>query len=331
MKKSMRATSVKSPQVCFRPFPDKSYLKTFLTTTTAFVGAVLSGDMACAEERDLGVAYFAMMAPQFPCNEALDVFDKSLPFATAVLWETFGSDTKCIKDWFERSSSQKRVLEIHLTNEACRRNARCGATDFRPDLSVKDYNRLLAKGDEALLKSLRERVRAISTLVSPYVSPSTELILSTGLEDNFTKRAYEKIFSVVKEEWPHKVVRSPVGSLRDISHATADYVELHSDTPKFPDNVPCIANLDGTDISFPHRQSDQPSRLSWDEVDGFVATFGTRCRTTYLWAAPWQGISGTIFTAPASRSLQVDSRDVNLIRVLRKRFYSNTNDKKIKS
>lgn len=274
-----------------------------------------------ARSQDLGVAYFAMQSPKFPCKEAMTVFDDGLPLSTAVLWGTFGTETACLDTFLRLHPSQPRVLEIHFSNEACRRNNRCAGTDYLPQLSVVKYNEVLESKDTATIDSIRERVKQIRGFVKAYENARTEFILSTGLEDNFTEAAFVEILAAVRSEWPHRIVRSPVGTLKRPSFTGADYIEQHGSRPRFPKKARCLANLDGTDLSFPHRPSDQKNRIEWNTFNEYVNEFGPRCRLTFAWAAPWQGIFGANFVQPADRNFLIDPKDVAELRELRKKYY----------
>jgi len=63
------------------------------------------------------------------------------------------------------------------------------------------------------------------------------------------------VLELVRAEWPYSIVRNPVGALKDRSPLGAEYLELHGAKPGFAANQPCIANLDGEDMAFPHRRA----------------------------------------------------------------------------
>jgi hypothetical protein len=275
-----------------------------------------------AVAQDVGVAYFAMMAPSFPCEEALEVFDPELPSATAVLWGTFGTDTRCIEKWFARGSGKPHLLEIHPTNEACRRNKRCEPLEIASRLDVRTYNKRLASRDPEILSALRKRVSEITDFAKAHSGDGVEFILSTGLEDNFTAEGYRVVLELFRELWPYKITRSPVGTLHDSPVFSADFLELHTGAPSFPPGQPCIANLDGTDIDFPHRPAPTSNNVSWDAAKAFAHRFSTECRVAFLWSGPWQGVTTSKFTPPSMRSHLVDTQDISLIRELRKSIYS---------
>jgi len=284
--------------------------------TFGFVMAAAVPRSASAGEA--GVAFFAMPSPTFPCDRALEVFEEGSPLALAILWSTFGEDAVCLKKWFELRKNEPHFLEIHPTNETCRRSTDCEDCEITPHLAVREYNVRLAARDPKILEPLTKRIQAIAEIVKPYVSGGNEIVLSTGLEDNFSAEAYAVVLETVRAAWPYKVVRNPVLKLRSANHLTADYLELHGDTPVFPDGVACIANLDGVDMQFDHRRAILADRVSPDAVVQYLKRYKERCRVAFLWSAPWQGIHTQRFVRPSQRKFIVDDRDLSEVSKLLK-------------
>ncbi len=266
--------------------------------------------------KNVGVAYFSILSPHFPCAQALSVFETGAEPALATLWGTFGEDTSCLAKWFETAPTKRHILEIHPWNGPCIRNKRCEPHELGAGLSAKEFNRKVEQGDEQLLRTITERIREIKTSVEKLARPSDELILSTGLEDNYSPAAFEKILRLVKENWPYKIVRNPVGDLRNRGYAGADYIELHGPKPAFGPNDRCIANLDGTDINFPHRQGTDPQPISWREAGEYVQRYSKKCRLTFVWSGAWQGLFGKSFQPPSARSFKVEEADITRVKEL---------------
>jgi lysophospholipase L1-like esterase len=266
--------------------------------------------------KNVGVAYFSILSPDFPCAQALSVFETGAEPALATLWGTFGKDTSCLSQWFETAPTKRHILEIHPWNGPCIRNKRCEPHELGAGLSIKEFNRKVEQGDQELIRAITERIREIKTSVEKLARPSDELILSTGLEDNYSPAAFEKILRLVKENWPYKIVRNPVGDLKKRGYNGADYIELHGHKPAFGPNDPCIANLDGTDINFPHRPGTDPKPISWQETREYVERYSKQCRLTFVWSGAWQGLFGKSFQPPSARSFKVEEADVTRIKEL---------------
>lgn len=282
----------------------------------------ISGGSALAQEaltQERGAALFAIGAPQFPCDQALKIFEPGGKITSlAILWGTFGNDTRCLVKWADKMKLQgvKHVLEIHLTNETCRRtnNRKCTSDELYPKLSVSKLNRALEMRQPEVIQEIVSRITEIKALTDTFDSKELELVLSTGLEDNYSFGAYSAVLETVRAHWPHKVVRNPVGALMDKSQLTADYLEIHGASPDL--SAPCIANLDGEDIVFPHRRSPLAQRVGWDEVLQYVKEYQSRCRVTFLWSSPWQGIYSEAFVEPTARKFEVSDKDISAIRAI---------------
>jgi lysophospholipase L1-like esterase len=266
--------------------------------------------------KEVGVAYFSILSPHFPCAQALSVFETGAGPALATLWGTFGKDTRCLAEWFKTAPEKPHTLEIHPWNGPCIRNKRCESDEIGAGLSIKEFNRKLEQGDEQLIRAITERIREIKAAVEKLARHSDELILSTGLEDNYSPAAFENVLRVLKEHWPYKIVRNPVGDLKNKEYTGADYLELHGSDPMFGPEDRCIANLDGTDINFPHRAGVDPQPISWQKAKEYVERYSKQCRLTYVWSGAWQGLFGRSFQPPSARSFKVEQRDVEMVKQL---------------
>jgi len=289
-------------------------LPVFITVISSVVSLLLS---RVVKSEEIGVAYFALMSPHFPCSTALKVFDGNPRPALAILWSTFGNDKKCLNTFLQQVSGRPYILEIHPFNQPCRRNKRCESSEVAPELSTKEFNEALEREDTKLLAKVRDLIREIRGALEGKRSDSGEYILSTGLEDNYTDKAYTNILKVLRAEWDGKIVRNPEGDFsRPVKFDGADYIEAHSSKPKFPDGAPCIANLDGEDIVFPHRKATMKPRSNWKKIEEYAAEYKKKCHVTFLWSALWQGITSEKFVPPSHRSFIVSEEDVLRIKSL---------------
>ena len=116
-------------------------MKTFLTFLV--VGFLSFSARICAAEDNLGVAYFAIQHPKWPCAQSLKVFDGIKVPKMAILWNTFGTSNSCLKTFLD--DPREKSLEIHLINEPCHRNKRCGPYEFLSGISLDEYRGKLAK------------------------------------------------------------------------------------------------------------------------------------------------------------------------------------------
>lgn len=277
----------------------------FITLLFVVVSVWLGIVWAHSEEdstRYSGCSGFAIMHPNFPCHSFLDLYPRKIKApAVAVLWGTFGHKLRCLKHFTREFKDRPHLIEIHLSNEACRRNKRCHEGELLRPLGVRQYNHKLREGNEATRKAIQGRAKNILRTLPYIVNENTKILLTTGLEDNFTKEAYTQILEWVQEVWPYDVARNPLGR-HGVFVGNANYLELHGLRPNFK-GKPCITNNDGVKIDMPAA------------ADKFYRRYATSCRVQLIWFARGQGIRGKEFLEPRSRVFEFDSKDDSLANV----------------
>jgi hypothetical protein len=95
---------------------------------------------------------------------------------------------------------------------------------------------------------------------------------------------------MVRERFPGCiVVWNPVNESRFAKPIPGTHLELHGPTVELA--PPCIANLDGVDISFPSRPNLLPEFIVSAALGGYL---GNRrpCALTFLWIAEHNGLTG---------------------------------------
>ena len=95
-----------------------------------------------------GPSAFALLHPKFPCEKFLQAMDIKGVTTTAVLWGTFGNDTSCLYklfDYWASKPEQNFMLEVHFSNESCRRMGRCKKWEFYRGRNTTQYNNMLEK------------------------------------------------------------------------------------------------------------------------------------------------------------------------------------------
>lgn len=155
----------------------------------------------------------------------------------SVLWGTFGSDTSCIRRFVERNDKPK-TLQIHLLNNTCMRRRCYDGELFRGD--YREFNKQV----RSLVPKLTRRVQRIRAVVETLRRENVTFILGTGLEDNYTRDAYEVVLDTIRPYWPYWISRNPS---HGVSHylGYADMLEVHGRNAKCGGKVQ-IANQDGT-------------------------------------------------------------------------------------
>lgn len=244
-----------------------------------------------------GFSAFAAFHPEFPCSEFLSISAKASYPATAVLVTTFGYDTKCVKRYLDRFKNRPHFLEIHTSNETFRRNL-YKATKFEiaPTMGVRAYNQAIEKRNPYLLRRVRAKVKWVNKHILPLTNANSYVVLSTGLEDNYSKRAYRIIRDEIKKLWKGDLVRNPLHippNCRDTDGVK--YCELHLPESDFG-KVPCIWNNDG----------------NYDDVY-YQSEFFTRyssCTVRLAWSGRAQGIFTNQFVEPRRRTFEISRRDI---------------------
>lgn len=216
-----------------------------------------------AEEGFKGVAAFAAMNDEFPCDRYLAMVDQAKYPAMSVLWGTFGFNPRCVALFTLFNQKRPHMVQIHLSNETCRRNHVCGEGELLGHLNVREYNRALENPQFEVIKALVERVEEIKAFTEAVGNPNTYWVISTGLEDNYSNGAYNIVEFVVRRHWDGLISRNP---LKGRAYGGADFLEKHGNGARFG-GAPCIANEDGT------RNSLSRSRTFMRKHSGCFASF----------------------------------------------------------
>lgn len=147
--------------------------------------------------QEAGQAYYAIQNKTFPCNKILSIFKESKEIKLSFLWNTFGEDTSCIERVLNTNEDKPRSVFIHFSNECCRRNGTCKRGELLRSLGVNDLNKQLEKNNKKIIEAFVERTKKINVLIEKY--PNVTFYLSTGLEDNYTKKAWEVVRKTIKK------------------------------------------------------------------------------------------------------------------------------------
>lgn len=262
---------------------------------TAVIGFLVFAAVTKADEPGIGA--YAAMHPQWPCKRLMAGFDGSKDLNLSVLYNTFGTSWNCLDRW--AADSRPKKLEVHLINEVCQRNARCGSYEFLYGMSVDQYKSRI----ESATPKLLERITNYAAPVSQWFANHEDVAcyVSPGLESNLSKKGFKILAEHLKPLFPErcKFVWSPVGHSA-YSTAIPDYVhELHGDGPSL--KPPCIANLDGVDINMISRPAILSQFIQHTEVPRYRAAYSS-CDSTFLWIAEFNGIGRGAFIDPRKRT-----------------------------
>lgn len=257
--------------------------------------------LAVSKVQYVGFSSFAVTHPSYNCSRFLSISDASHYPAITFPLRTFGDDYSCVKKFLDRYKSKPHLLQIHLTNETCRRKAgRCSPYEVESKLGVGAYNKALHRGKESLKKEIQDRVRFVTKRLKPLTNKNTKIILTTGLEDNYDDKAYLQILSWIQEEKPtYLIARSPVTPKCGLI-GSANYCELHPAKSQFNNNTSaCIFNNDG----------------NLNTIDDQLKLFNkfSKCSVLFAWEPLTQGRGklGDKFTEPRNRYFPFPAKLVN--------------------
>jgi hypothetical protein len=247
----------------------------------------------------IGLAHYGMLDPEWPCDIARRSERHLHQIHQAVLWNTFGTNTSCLQRYLE--DTRLATLEIHLINEVCQRNNRCGDYEFLSGISKEEYERLLLARDQKLLTKLHKYIKPLQEFLKTHLKSTTTCLISPGLESNLGDKAASILINEVRALFPQcQMVWNPYRLPGKVVPFKNVLTELHRSDAKL--KAPCVANLDGEDISFPNRNARLPESITSDKLSEYIKNTA-HCKVSYLWIAEFNGLNpdGT-FLEPRSRA-----------------------------
>lgn len=243
---------------------------------------------ALGEELRLGLAEFGMLSPHWPCDLVREKEKGLTTLRKAVLWNSFGKETSCLKK--DLDDPRMKLLELHLINEPCARNNQCGSYEFLYGIPPKEYDDKLKKRDPELIKKLEEYFQEPSQFLAANLKEGTSCYVSVGLESNVSSDAAGVMKGILEKHFPKcKVVWNPVNKSRWAKPIEGTIFELHGTEASL--SSPCIANLDGEDISFPDRPSSMEKSIKSGDINTYLDKY-KECDVTFLWIAELNGRGG---------------------------------------
>ena len=272
--------------------------------------------------------YFALAAfsPK-QCELALSTFEGVKHPCIGVLWGTFGLNNFCLERFITRYGDKPHTIRIHATNETCRRPTKVceKGREVNPAMRRGNYSRGLLRNPE-LAREVGRRVVSIRDWLSLHGTKNTRAILTTGLEDNFSRAAYEKVRDTFTEALIGSgilLARSPMASVSfGIAYGPSDFIELHGasvnanewrDDTGYP---PCIQSTDGTlfDPTGQGRILNGNGDVSflWPALRDIASNY---CDFVFIWSNSQASDKrlARFFVRPSKRPYRLDKREVKLI------------------
>lgn len=210
-------------------------MKYIMALLAIFLIACGGGSSEAATSEDiegkpyLGMSAFAIMHPRFPCDKLIEFTSKidSHP-AISVLWGTFGDSTQCLSRWLQSQSYRPHLVQIHFSNEVCRRKSNCAEGEFFGDLSVRQYDALVVGDSPAFKQGVASRMDEILTTINKWKNPFTKVVIGMGLEDQYSHLAALKLYDEIDRHTDYEISRNP---LSYNASAIAPIHELHGVRP----------------------------------------------------------------------------------------------------
>jgi len=282
---------------------------------------VLCATFAQAQEMlNIGRSPFAIQKSDFDCDDFIRAEKTLKEVHFTYLWSTFGKSNKCVDRVFALPTFKS--VTVHLINEPCHRNKRCGSYEFLASYKTpKDYSNALEKQDPKLKSKFIAYATPVKTHLEATLPKTAECIVSGGLESNVSVKAATVLNSWTRELFPLcRILWNPLKSHGVRAEKVgADLVEEHGLFPTV--KAPCTVNTDGTDIQFPSRKTYNSGNGEKEEknfinagrpLQQYVEKWSNMCEKTDLWVFEDNCIRSNRFEDPRKRSCAfVRSRKTN--------------------
>ena len=250
----------------------------------------------------VGVSAFAAAHNEFGygsenCTQLLRFLDAQNEPFLAFVWRTFGTNYSCINSYLARNSHKKHWLEIHVSNEVCRRNFNCYSQELLPGMPADVLNAKIGANDKAVLSAYANRMKEVASFCASFGNNNTGCLLSLGLESQYDERAAKTLAKLAQQNgWlDSELVHNPVGGDLYKGDAGAYYLEFHGlqlDTGQRP-REKTIVSLDGSesDLCGINRQSNN-NQFSRNQLLEWLHVNTSSADKIALWCGMWQGLNG---------------------------------------
>lgn len=251
-----------------------------------------------------GVSFFAMQSRRFPCEKALQIARAGENIPIAILWGSFGNDNRCLSRYLNENPEASVV--VHMSNEVSRRkNSQCRG-DLLPNMNVRDLNDALEERKRSVIGAYKKRLGNIVSFFDSHETHRGKVIISVGLEDNYTDRATKVLLSLLKKNARHKVLRNPVGSVspaRCYGRSCFDYIELHGSKFRYSRGKNLYSN-DGQDLQIGQRNGIR-NRISPTQLLRRIKRLRRSGVQSFVWAGVMQGLKEDSGNSPCPRNRRI--------------------------
>lgn len=242
-----------------------------------------------AQNNSFGRAPYAIQNSHYDCDaliESLKLSTKDIHYSW--LYNTFNNTESDGLDCVKKLNSlpNTKLMEVHLVNEVCQRNNNCGPYEVLHGVSKKRLRRALKTKKGEIYTKLENYIKNSAEQILPTLNNNISCFISPSLESNLDKQSAESLLSLTKKYYGERceLVWNPVGNNKFGKNPIPGTIhELHGNNPKL--QSPCIANLDGKDISLPSRKSfNKLGAISSQQAREFIKNY-SHCEAAFLWIA----------------------------------------------
>jgi len=229
-----------------------------------------------AHSENIGQGQYAIFHKNWPCDTNVEHL--------STLWNTFGNSFDCAEKLLQKPI---KSIEIHLFNQACVRNQNCGSYETLNGYTIKSLEKALLQKDAKLKEKISTEAERASRFLFAKKQKETICYISPILEHNLSSEAFLVAAEWVKPYFPGcHLVNNPVNNNLKALSLPGFIQELHGSRVSL--SKPCIANLDGEDISFSIRASLSKTKISETELSAFAKKY-SGCEVINLWALEFNG------------------------------------------
>ena len=248
---------------------------------------VVLDELSAPAGRHVGMGYYGMMHPDWPCAKSLQIMKHQKRPSVSVVWNIFGRDLRCIKQFI--ADPRHKVVEIQLVNACCQRNGSCQSYDLLQGISVSQEHNLISSNNNKFRKALLTHIKPIIQLILDSANTNTRFIISPELESNLPCSDGETLINWLKPAFL-PTTQFAWSAIRGCRPPSADFRAYHGYIP-YALQVPCTANLDGNDIALPvagrHTSTLFP-HIEYNQLDNYINNTAN-CALSHLWTYEMNG------------------------------------------
>lgn len=239
------------------------------------------------------------------CDRIISTMKGVDDICVSFLFSTFGKSLTCPKKLIQ--SYPNMTLRIHSTNGSCRHGTRiCAKEEVNMRFRDPAYSRAIISSKKVRAE-LENRVKEIASFISEY--PSVKWEVSTGLEEEFTREAYNIVYKLYKKNLPKnvKIVRSQNPTHRPLYYPHGVIIELHGNWDKNPyPGRKCHYSSDGKRLFALTRHKDASPKLVYERMSAAIREARKLdCGLGEIWVDRIQGsFLYDRFVFPRSRTLK---------------------------